>query len=59
MKLFGKNYDDIESTKVWKWYDHGVDWHRQNNLYSDTETFYHMVEAEQWHGMNRRRKAAF
>jgi len=52
MKLFGKNYDnDIEPTKVWKWYDHGVDWHRQNNLYSDTETFYHMVEAEQWHGI--------
>jgi hypothetical protein len=50
MRLFGKS-DDMEVTKVWQHYDHGQDWHRQNNLYSDTEMFYNFVEANQWAGI--------
>lgn len=50
MRLFGKN-DDTEVTKIWQHYDHGQDWHRQNNLYSDTEMFYNFVEANQWAGI--------
>ena len=38
-------------TKVWKRYENGVDFHNKNNLYSETETFYNMVEANQWAGL--------
>lgn len=40
-----------EATKIWNQYQHGVDWHNKNSMYSDTETFYNMVEAEQWAGI--------
>jgi hypothetical protein len=50
MRLFKKN-DDMEVTKVWKWYDHGQDWHRANSLYTDTEMYYNFVEANQWAGI--------
>jgi len=38
-------------TKVWKRYENGVDYHVKNNLYSETETFYNMVEGNQWAGL--------
>lgn len=40
-----------EVTKIWEWYEKGVDHHRKNNLYSDTDTFYNMIEGEQWRGI--------
>ena len=43
---------EIENaTAIWQHYEHGVDNHNKNSLYSDTETFYNMVEANQWAGI--------
>ena len=43
---------DIENaTQIWQWYDKGVEHHNKMRLYSDTETFYNMVESEQWAGI--------
>ena len=41
----------LDSTEIWKRYEKGVDYHNKNNLYSDTETYYNMIEAEQWSGL--------
>jgi hypothetical protein len=40
-----------DETQIWQKYQKGVDYHNKNNLYSDTETFYNMVEADQWNGI--------
>lgn len=43
--------DIQDATKIWQWYDKGVEHHNKMNLYSDTETFYNMTEANQWAGI--------
>lgn len=46
-----RRYKENTATVIWQHYEKGVDHHRKMNLYSDTETFYNMVEAEQWRGI--------
>ena len=43
--------DTQEATKIWQLYDKGVGHHNKTNLYSDTESFYNMTEANQWAGI--------
>jgi hypothetical protein len=37
-----------EATVVWQKYEKGVDHHNKLNLYSNTETYFDMVEGDQW-----------
>jgi hypothetical protein len=47
-----KSYKDVDNaTVIWQQYQKGVDWHNKNSMYSDTETAYNMVEANQWAGL--------
>lgn len=49
--VFNKKINKIDSTEIWKQYEKGVEYHNKNNLYSETETFYNFVEANQWAGI--------
>jgi hypothetical protein len=49
MKLFKESKPD--ATTIWKHYDKGVDHHTRISLYTDTETYFNMVEGDQWHGV--------
>jgi hypothetical protein len=37
-----------EATHIWQKYEKGVDHHNRLNLYSNTETYFDMVEGDQW-----------
>ena len=50
MSIFKKE-TKADETAIWSKYQKGVDYHNKNNLYSDTETFYNFVEADQWSGI--------
>jgi hypothetical protein len=51
MSLFKSKESKPEATTIWKHYDKGVDHHNKISLYSDTETYFNMVEGDQWHGV--------
>jgi len=40
-----------EATRIWKQYQNGVDWHNKNSMYSNTDTYYDMVQGDQWAGI--------
>lgn len=41
----------MDATKIWERYQKGVTNHNKNSFYTDTETYYNMVEANQWSGL--------
>jgi len=40
-----------EATRIWKQYQNGVDWHHKNSMYTNTDTYYDMVQGDQWAGI--------
>jgi len=40
-----------EATRIWKQYQNGVDWHNKNSMYSNTDTYFDMVQGDQWAGI--------
>lgn len=43
--------DEIKETETWQLYTKGVNYLRQNNVYSDTDVNYRMYNGNQWEGV--------
>ena len=46
------NKEDIKETTIWALFEKGKNYHRQTNIYTDTDRNYRMYNGNQWDGAN-------
>ena len=48
--MYGMNIEDIQETPIWQLYEKGRNYHRQTNIYVDTDKNYKFFNGDQWSG---------